>query len=536
MIKSTTIDTLKNTVDVVEVAELYVELRKAGGAFKGLSPFNSEKTPSFTVTPSKGIWHDFSSGQGGDAIKLVQLIENLNFPEAVEKLCDMYNITVEQENDDGQPRLSSAPLEMYKDWCMKKLQTNEVALKYLRDRGVSDSTISDFEIGYSTSSREVVDFVRRSVMTENEAIALGIIDLGENGLYGRFIERIMFPIRDHTGKLCGYSGRTIGSHPAKYVNTKDTPLFHKSSLMYGFDRAKEVISKKKFFILSEGQMDVVMQHQVGLKYSFASMGTALTPAHVKIIGRFADKGIIAYDGDRAGIEAAFKAAELFIRNMIDTKVVIFDDGEDPADLISQGRGQDIVKMMKNGIPSIRFCIDRLLIGHDLNNPFDKTKAFNEVQKFASQMSPLVTKAILEEASSILGTIEPEISREVAVGRRDVGVVEMRERELIKAAILSGSEEDISQIMEVKKCFSLKAELEALKNMEFDNQLLTDIFLDENTITSGNLHADIRLFKIWCMKTFVSRIRSSSSMSTEKKLMQIREAQVKILQLEEEARK
>jgi DNA primase len=535
MIKSSTIDTLKQTMDIVDVAELYVELKKAGGLFVGFSPFNSEKTPSFKVNPSKDMWHDFSSGIGGDAIKLVQLVESLTFPEAVEKLCDMYHITIEYDNDKQTEKLSSAPLEMYKDWCLQQLQQNDVALKYLRDRGVSDASISEFEIGYSPSSREIVEFVRNSVMTENEAIQLGIIDIGDNGLYGRFIDRIMFPVRNHTGKLCGYSGRTIGNHPAKYVNTKDTPLFHKSSLMYGLDKAKETIAKKNFFVLSEGQMDVVMQHQVGIKYSFASMGTALTSSHVKILSRYAKKGVIAYDGDSAGIKAAFKAAELFIRSMVDVKVVIFDDGEDPADLIAEGRTQEIVQKMKNGVPAIRFCIDRLLIGYDLKNPFDKTNAFNDIKSFSDNMTPLVKAAILKEASQFIGVMTNEKKSEIVRQANFVGTIEMRERELIKGAILSGDKNDIDMISEVEKCFSLKEELEALKKMEFDNSLLTEIFLDENTVPSGNLVKDIILFKIWCMKRFVSRIQASRSISTEDKMIKMREAQIKILELEKTAR-
>jgi len=536
MIKSTIIDTLKNTLDIVEVAELYVELKKAGSLFKGLSPFQSEKTPSFIVTPSKEVWHDFSSGQGGDAIKLVQLVETLTFPEAVEKLCDMYNIAVEYDDSGHVEHLSSVPLEIYKDWCIEKLLQNKVALKYLKDRGVTDASISEFEIGYSPSSREVVDFVRNSVMTENDAIAVGIIDIGDNGLYGRFIERIMFPIRDHTGKLCGYSGRTIGTHPAKYVNTKDTPLFHKSSLMYGFDKARDVIAKKNFFVLTEGQMDVVMQHQVGLKYTFASMGTALTPLHVKILGRYAKKGIIAYDGDSAGVKAAFKAAELFIRSMIDVKVVIFDNGEDPADLIASGRAQEVVKLMKEGVPAIRFCIDRILIGYDLKNPFDKTNAFNDIKKFSSQMTPIIRQSILEEASQSIGPITVATQHDTGARRRVFNAMVMKERELIKAAITSGQDKDIAMLLEIEKCFSLKEELAALKEFEFGNPLLTDIFLDEHTISSANIIADVLLFKIWCMKKFLSRVQSSSIMPGSEKIKKIREAQVKILKLEEQARR
>lgn len=535
MIRDSTISDLKERIDILEVAELYVKLKKAGSSFKGFSPFQSERTPSFLVSPSKGIWHDFSSGQGGDAIKLVMLLEGLTFPEAVEKLCSMYNIQVEYENSQKAEKISSTPLEIYKDWCVEQLHKNRNAIKYLHNRGLTDASIAKFEIGYSPNSNEIVNFIRSSTITENEAIITGIADLGDNGLYGRFVNRIMFPVRDHTGKLCGFSGRTLGTHPAKYVNTKETPLFHKSSLMYGFDKAKEAISKKGFFVLSEGQMDVIMEHQVGLKYAFASMGTALTEKHVKIIGRFAKKGIIAYDGDAAGINAAFKAAALFIRAMIDVRVVILGDDKDPADLISSGRAQEFAKLLKSGIPAIKFCIDRLISGYDLSNPFDKAKAFDSINNFANGMtSPLIRKAVLKEASMFVGTITYSSKQAIERNIKNYSAIETREKELIKAVLLSQNKEDIAMLVEIKKCFSLQDEIIALQNIEFDNPLLTKIFFDDNIVPSANLKLDITLFKIWCLKKFLHRIRHSS-MSSEKKLIKMREAQMKIIELENQVK-
>lgn len=537
MIKQTTIDLLDNTVDIIDVAEMYVELKKAGSVFKGLSPFRDEKTPSFVVSPSKQIWHDFGSGQGGRAINLVMEIEGLNFPEAVEKLCALNNITVEYDEGTQEKKISSKMLEAYSLWCEENLQKNHDALKYLKDRGVSDASISKFEIGYSPSSSEVVDFIQKNLYSTQEAIDLGIIDSGENGLYGRFIKRLMFPIRDHTGKMCGFSGRTLDNHPAKYVNTKDTALFKKSNLMYGFNFAKEVISKKNFFVLSEGQMDVVMQHQVGLKYSFASMGTALTEGHVKILSRFAKKGIIAYDGDNAGVKAAFKAAELLIRSMIDARVVIFDDGEDPADLVASGRAQELVMKMKNGIPAIKFCVDRILLPYDLSNPFQKSVAFEEIQKFAGKMQPMVQASIMQEASPSLGVIESvDPERAESYHRPNRSPMESRERELIKAVLISGKDDDLKLLSSITKCFYLKDAMDALMSGDVGNNLLTEILLDEHTIASAHLEEDTRLFKIWCMKRFLGGIRSSKNMSTQDKIEKMREAQSKILELEDEARR
>ena len=529
MIKSSTLDALANAVDIIDVIEPYVELKKSGGLFKGLSPFQNEKTPSFVVTPSKNIWHDFSSGQGGDTIKFIQLIEGLTFPESVEKLCSIYNITVEHDSEKKES-ISSASLEIYKDWCVERLQTNSKALQYLKDRGLTDKSINEFEIGYSPSSIETIQFVKSSVITVEDAIAVGIIDRGDNGLYSRFIERIIFPIRNHIGKLCGYSGRTISGHQAKYVNTKDTPLFHKSSLMYGFDKAKEFIGKEGRFILSEGQMDVVMQHQAGIRNSFASMGTALTSSHIKIISRFAKKGTVAYDGDAPGIKAAFKAAELFIISMIDVKIVIFSDDKDPADLISEGRIDEVKALINNGIPAIDFCVDSILSKYDLDNPFEKANSVKEIENFANKMNPIVMKNILEKASSKLNYIVKS-SNNHSTNKKEYSDKDIREKELIKNAIVSRDRKDIELVLSAKKCFSLKDEMIALESMDFTNTTLTAILLDENIIASANLCKDMILFKIWCMKSFMKRVQENSKASAKDKILKIRKAQMRIKELE-----
>jgi len=526
MISQQSVETVRNTVDLLSVVEQYVDLKKQGSMYVGLSPFNHERTPSFKVQPDKQIWYDFSSGQGGDAFAIMMKLEGLTFVEAVEKLAEEYGITLEYENESNREIVSSSSLEIYSSWCMENLKKRPDVLEYLSKRGVSQESIDRFEIGYSPSSNEVVSFIRNSVINEPDAIKLGIIDTGDNGLYARFIDRLMFPIRNHTGKLCGFSGRTLGNHPAKYVNTKETPLFHKSFLMYGFNIAKEVVSKKNFFVLTEGQLDVVMMHQVGLKYTFASMGTSLTKEHVKVIKRYADKGLVAYDGDRAGIEAAFKAAELFIRNAVDVKIIMLDDGEDPADLISSQRGHVLVDKLKNGIPAIKFCIDRLLIDFDLNNPFDKTKAFGVIEKFSQGMLPAIQTAVIEEASSRIGPIKIKYTE-----NKRVRVDNSREKELIKAAITSGKKEYIDEIVSIKKCFSHKDAIDALAENNNNHEVLAEILLDDLVSESKNFKEDIKVFKIWCLKRFLASITSSTKISLTDKLLKTREVQKKIQDIE-----
>jgi DNA primase len=527
MISERTIENVRNSADLVAVVEEYVSLKKQGNTYVGLSPFNHEKTPSFKVQPSKNIWFDFSSGKGGDVFSIVMQLEGLTYPEAIEKLADKFNIPIEYDGKVKYEAVSSATLEIYNSWCMENLQKNKEALSYLYGRGVTDETIREFEIGYSPTSREVVDFIRGSVVSEKDAVDLGVIDIGDNGLYARFIDRLMFPIRNHTGKLCGFSGRTMGNHPAKYVNTKDTPLFKKSQLMYGFDKAKDIVSKKEFFVLTEGQMDVVMMHQVGIKYTFASMGTSFTESHAKLIKRFSSKGIIAYDGDKAGINAAFKAAEIMIRSSIDASVIIFKDDEDPADIISSGNADDLLSTLTNGTPAIQFCVDRILLKYDLNNPFDKTKAFSDIESFSRGMLPTIQQAVIGEAASRIGPIK--------ISYKDSNrttVSHQREKELIKTALLSTNKEDINEIVEIRKCFSHKEAIDAIIKGELSSGVIAEILLDDLVPESMNFKEDIKVFKVWCLKRFLASIKSSTKIPLRDKVMKTREIQAKIQALGE----
>jgi DNA primase len=521
MISEATIEEIKG-LDIVDVVSHYVDLKKSGSRFKGLSPFNHEKTPSFMVDHS-GKWYDFSAGFGGNIITFIMKIENLTFPEAIEKLANMHGITVQYTHEPS-PQISSAPLEIYKKWCVDNLKSRPDIIKYLNDRGVTNDTIERFEIGFSPSSREVVSFIRSSTIPEPTAIELGIIDSGDNGLYARFIDRIMFPIRDVSAKLCGFSGRTVKNHPAKYVNTKETPLFKKHKLIYGFNVAKESILKHKFFVLCEGQMDVVTSHQIGLHYTFATMGTSLTDSHVKIIKRFSSKGVIAYDGDRAGIDAAFKAAKLLMQEMVDVSVVIFDNDEDPADLVASNRGSDLIEMLKNGVSGIKFCLNRILLRYDLSNPFEKANAWKEVEAFAKDMRPVIARAIIEDASKVLGVVKTPMLR--SQNKKRIGGA-TRELELIKYAVVSGDSEAITDILSIRRCFSLKDELAALERQEFDHESLSRIFLDESIHILPDFRNAILLFKQWCLKRFITAVRNSSTISPVDKLKKIREAQAKI---------
>ena len=324
MITKQSIENLKSNLDVVDVVSQFLELKKSGANFKACCPFHGEDTPSFVVSPAKQIYHCFGCGVGGDSIKFVMEYEKLTYPEAIEKLASMYNVHLDY--DKNFKKQDTTIIQKVNEYYQKLLSHNKTAENYLRDRGISSSSIEKFEIGYAPSSGDTINFLKTSFLNLADAKEFGIIDTGQNGLYARFIERITFPIYTITGNIVGFGGRTITGHNAKYVNSPQTKLFNKSRLLYGYHIAKESVYKKKSIIITEGYLDVVMLHQAGFTNTVATLGTALTQDHLPLLTRGEPEIIVAYDGDKAGLNAAYKASLLLSHSNFKGGVVIFEGG------------------------------------------------------------------------------------------------------------------------------------------------------------------------------------------------------------------
>ena len=309
MIDNASIESLKNTIDIVDVIGNYVELKKAGANYKANCPFHGEKTPSFVVSPSKQIYHCFGCGVGGDSIKFMMEMEKLSYPEAVEKLASMYNFSLNYTKGSSDYSDAKRILEVMQHWYLKNLDQNLSAKKYLVDRSISTASVEKFGIGYVPGGVEVMQFLQRTHLPVPQAVEAGIIAQGERGeYYARLVERITFPIYSTAGAIVGFGGRTITNHPAKYINSPQTKLFNKSRLLYGYHLAKESIYKKKQIIICEGYLDVIMFHQAGFSTAVATLGTALTAEHLPLLRKGDPKVILAYDGDKAGVAAALKAS------------------------------------------------------------------------------------------------------------------------------------------------------------------------------------------------------------------------------------
>ena len=387
MIKKESIENLKNHLDVVDVVSQFLELKKSGANFKACCPFHGETTPSFVVSPAKQIYHCFGCGAGGDSIKFVMEYEKLSYPETIEKLASMYNFNLDYENTD-EKKQDTKILEEVNKYYQKLFVYNENVKEYILKRGISEFSIEKFEIGYAPVSIDTINFLKSNHYNLNDAIELGVIDNGTNGLYSRFIERITFPIYSITGKLVGFGGRTITGHNAKYVNSPQTKLFNKSRLLYGYHLAKEQIYKKNQIIVCEGYLDVIMLHQAGFNTAVATLGTALTPEHLPLLRRGEPKVILAYDGDKAGLTAAFKASVMLSQGEFEGGVIIFENGMDPADMVHNGKINELNEIFSNPISYIPYSINYIVSKYDINDPNQKQKALSEANEYLKTLSLL----------------------------------------------------------------------------------------------------------------------------------------------------
>ncbi len=408
MISQDSIDGLKARIDIVDVIGNYVELKKAGSNYKGLCPFHDEKSPSFSVSPQKQFYHCFGCQASGDAIKFLMEYEKLTYPEAIEKLAAQYNYSLQYT--EGRPRQQRSQLmEKLNEWYRSLLDKTPAAMTYLKERGIFESSIEHFGIGYAPASHLTINFIKQQQFSMAEAVELGVAGVGEGREYARFIERITFPIHAPNGAIVGFGGRTITGHPAKYVNSPQTKLFNKSRLLYAYNHARESIHKRKEMIVTEGYLDVIMLHQAGFTQAVATLGTALTSEHLPLLRKGEPRIVMAYDGDTAGRNAALKAARLLSASGFDGGVILFEGGLDPADMVKEGRIEELGRMFRTPRPFIEFVLETILGTYDLSRPHDKEQAMREATAYLKTLSPLMQEEYKGFLAAHLG-ISPSLVR------------------------------------------------------------------------------------------------------------------------------
>ncbi|MDD2449056.1 MAG: DNA primase [Sulfurimonas sp.] len=401
MITQDSIDALKSRLDIVDVVGSYVELKRAGANFKAPCPFHDENSPSFVVSPSKQIYHCFGCGAGGDSIKFVMEYEKLNYPEALEKLADSYNFTLTHSNNKhNKPR--SQVMDKLSEWYQNLLTTRPDALSYLKERGIYESSVEKFGIGYAPDSNSTINYINSQGFLLSEAIDMGVVGFDGGRSFARFIERITFPIHSANGSIVGFGGRTISGHQAKYVNSPETPYYNKSRLLYAYHHAKQTLYKTKEIIITEGYLDVIMLHQAGFTNAVATLGTALTPQHLPLLRKGEPRVVMAYDGDNAGRAAALKASKLLSVSGFRGGVIIFSDGEDPADMVQKGAIDELASMIRKPKPFIEFVLEELLSLYDLRDPKAKEECMQEGMAYLKTLSPILQEEYKTFLASRLG--------------------------------------------------------------------------------------------------------------------------------------
>lgn len=403
MITQDSIEALKARLDIVDVIGNYVELKKAGANFKAPCPFHDEKSPSFVVSPSKQIYHCFGCGASGNAIGFVMEYEKLNYPEALEKLAQNYNFSLTySDNKQNKPR--SQLMQKINEWYQTLLTQNATASSYLKERGIYESSIEKFGIGYAPDSQSTLRYIQNQQFPIKEAIDMGVAGYNPESrqTYARFIERITFPIFSANGSIVGFGGRTITGHNAKYVNSPETVFFNKSRLLYAYNLAKHSLYKRKEIIITEGYLDVIMLHQAGFDNAVATLGTALTPEHLPLLRKGEPRVVMAYDGDSAGRAAALKASKLLSSAGFSGGVVVFDGGLDPADMVKEGRVEELADMFRHAKVFIEFVLDEILSLYDLRDPKAKESCMQEGISYLKTLSPLLQEEYKTYLASRLG--------------------------------------------------------------------------------------------------------------------------------------
>jgi DNA primase len=366
---SDAVQRIKERLSIIDVVSPYVELQQAGKNLKGKSPFTNERTPSFYVSPDRGMYYCFSSNQGGDIFTFIQKMEGVEFKEALRILAAKAGVELVPEDPkkkSERERLYDA-LEEATRFFEEYRYTNPEVLKYLTDRGVAQETIAKWRIGYAPGPptygwRELKTHMEEKGFTKDELRKAGLIKGGEEGKepYDLFRDRIMFPICDPSGRVVAYSGRILAkdSEAPKYVNSPETELYNKSETLFGYDKAKQGIRHLDFSLIVEGQFDVVLSHQAGYGNAVAVSGTALTEHHIMLLQRLSNRAVLALDADRAGIAAVKRAASLMLPRGMDIKVANMIGGKDPADMVREDVGK-LRKIVGSAKPVVEYLLDML---------------------------------------------------------------------------------------------------------------------------------------------------------------------------------
>jgi len=435
LITRTTIDQVFETARVEEVIGDFVQLKKSGSNFKGLSPFSDERSPSFMVSPVKQIWKDFSSGKGGNAVSFLMEHEHFSYPEAIKYLAKKYNIEIEEtEQTDEQKEMADERESMYlvteyaagyfQGVMNDTDQGQAIGLSYFKERGFTPETIKSFGLGYSLDQWQAfTDEALKQGYKLDFLEKTGLTIVKEDKRFDRFKGRVMFPIHSMSGRVLGFGGRILSNDKkaAKYVNSPESDIYHKSKVLYGIYHAKKSIAKENNCYLVEGYTDVIQFHQTGITNVVASSGTALTPDQIRLINRLTPNITVLFDGDAAGIRASIRGIDLILEQGMNVRVCTFPDGEDPDSFAKQNTLEELSAYLEENAKDFIAFKASLLMDEAKNDPIKKADLIRDMVMSISKIPDRIKKEIyVQECAKIMDISESVLFSTLAqIGKKDL---------------------------------------------------------------------------------------------------------------------
>jgi len=411
------IEQIFSTAQIEEVIGEFVQLKKSGSNLKGLSPFNNEKSPSFMVSPAKQIFKDFSSGKGGNVVTFLMELEQMSYPEALRWIAKKYNIEIPEERPQTPEEIAAGNLkegvylisDVAAKWYVQQLhetdQGKAIGLSYFKERGFTDETIKKFHLGYSPEqSSAFADYALASSYSEQSLESSGISMRNERGWYDRFRGRVMFPIHSISGRVLGFGGRILQSNAkaAKYLNSPENPIYHKSKVLYGLFQAKQDIVKRDEALLVEGYTDVLSFYQNGVQNVVSSSGTALTEGQIAMLKRYTPNITLLYDGDAAGIRASFRGLDMMLEQGVNVRVVPFPDGEDPDSFAQAHSTEELEKYIKSNRRDFISFKTGVLIDEAAGDPLKRAQMVREIVASIAKVPDRIGQEVfVKEAARLL---------------------------------------------------------------------------------------------------------------------------------------
>jgi len=549
LISKEKIEEIKEKANIVQIISEYVQLKKRGKNYLGLCPFHSEKTPSFTVSEEKQMFHCFGCGKGGNIFAFLMEYEKVDFPESVKLVGEKTGIEVQIQESNGILKGYKDQLLNLMDLACKFYEKNldethgEAARAYLLKRGLSPAQAKLYRLGYAQNNWDSLFkyLVSRGAKTEDlESSGLILSRKEQEGYYDRFRNRLIFPIFDLHSRVIGFSGRSLGDEEPKYLNSPDSPIFMKGENLFGLNLAKEEIKKKKFALLVEGNVDVLSCQEAGFKNTVAPLGTAFTPFQAKLLGRFAETVVVAFDQDPAGRAASDRAVEILKDAGIKTRITELKDHKDPDEFIKAEGKEAFLETIKKSKPAYEYKILRIISRFNISNIESRAQASHEIASFlAKEKDPIVQSEYIKLAAQLLKIEEVLLHNEVkrrssinnisykgsrgAIPRPPHKIIEA-EKNLIRLAV--ESEEAFLHIKENVsaddfvdpnfKYFMAKLlevpgkDLAANLESEEQKKILREILIEDKPITDFKQIADdcIQVIKEFHLKEEISKIRAA----------------------------